>query len=190
MKKGVRKPLFQHLLLTFFSFFFFNLQWDIEYLCRWVSKAIRVVPLKTNPTEPWDDDNFPWSCMRSCRGSPCRERQLGRKSRPPLSRGCAWAQMLPRRKGVAQTVREGALPLAMCLRLSPSQAQSRGDDPPEGSTFWFKAVFVHCSLTQQQSKTEQIECFHAWSLLYLQALAYMSVVCLRIPVYLNLCLYL
>lgn len=51
--------------------------------------------------------------MRSCGGIPCRERRLGRKSRPPLSRGGVWAQMLPRRKGVAQTAREGALPLAI-----------------------------------------------------------------------------
>lgn len=54
--------------------------------------------------------------MRSSRGIPCRERQLGRKSRPPLSRGCVWAQMPPRRKGVAQPAREGALPLAIWVR--------------------------------------------------------------------------
>lgn len=39
-----------------------------------------------------------------------------------LRAGTEKLQMLPRRKGVAAlTIRERALPLAMCLHLSPSQ---------------------------------------------------------------------
>lgn len=68
-------------------------------------------------------------------GNPLQGEVAGEEEQTPLSRGCVWAQMLPRGKGVAQTATEGALGLAVCLHLSPSQTQSRGDDPPEGNTF-------------------------------------------------------
>lgn len=68
-------------------------------------------------------------------GNPLQGEVGGEEEHAPLSRGCVWAQMLPRRKGVAQTAGEEALPLAMSLHLSPSPTQSREDNPLEGSAF-------------------------------------------------------
>lgn len=48
-----------------------------------------------------------------------------------LCTGTEKPQVLPRRKGVAaQTIRERAFPLAVCLHLSPSQTQRKKRDDP------------------------------------------------------------
>lgn len=71
-----------------------------------------------------------------------------------LRAGTEKPQVLPRRKGVAaHTVRERALPLAMCLHLSPPQIQRRrGDDPA-----WRQYLLIHAYVfpLQPDSTTEQ-----------------------------------
>lgn len=57
---------------------------------------------------------------------------------------------------------------------------------PEDSTFWFMLMFSHWSLTQQQSKIEQVEYFHAWLFFCLQLLSKRSALCLRLPIFLQL----
>lgn len=105
-----------------------------------------------------------------------------------LRAGTEKLQMLPRRKGVAAlTIRERALPLAMCLHLSPSQTHGWEEAIlHEDSTFWFTLVFSYCSLTLQHNKIKPAECFNAWSFLCLQPPNKMSTAYIRLHIFLQL----